>query len=405
LNRSTRIFFYSVYLVMGLVWITAVALPTWRPVGKALPLTLLLLLQGILHARLEWCRARGWEAPYLTVQTVLAAVMVWLADGSPIVEVLFAPIAGEAVGLYPDWRRRCLALLGILAALGLTVPALDNPMALVARLPWFGGAFAFTALYVVLYVRQIQERERANALLAQLQKAHAHLRAYADQIAELTLTQERQRMARELHDTLAQGLAGLVMQLEAVDELLAEGEVERAQNLIRRAMDRARRTHGEARARIQSLRLSLDQLDLAAELERELERARIDSGLETSLEIGPGATEVRGEAAAQLYYIAREAIANVVGHARARHLHVRLWGEKGRVCLSVADDGVGFDPADIGAPGHFGLTGAQERARSVGGELRIESSPGRGCTLIAAVPCYAADGTVTSSAPGGEVAP
>lgn len=392
MGRSTRIFFYTVYLVLGLIWVTAVAWPAWRPAAVAVPFTLLLFLHGAAHGMLGLIEARGWAVPYLLVQILLAVVLVWLGDGAPVVEVLFAPVAGEAVGLFADWRRRSAALGGVLAGLVVAVAGLRDPLPLLVRLPYTGIAFGFAALYVFLYVRQMQERERAESLVAQLQEAHARLRAYAARIAELTVTEERQRMARELHDTLAQGLAGLVMQLEAVDELLARGEADRARDLVQRAMARARATHGEARARIQSLRLPLAQFDLVAELRRELERAEVDGGLDPSLEIGPGAAEVRGEAASQLYYIAREAIANAVRHARASRLGVRLWAEGERVCLSVADDGVGFDPASAGRPGHYGLLGAQERARAVGGELRVESSPGRGTTLIAMVPVGPAGG-------------
>lgn len=386
MGGSTRIFFYTVYAVLGLVWLTTVALPPLRPAAVAVPFTLLLLLQGVLHGLMDHLESRGLAVPYLLVQTLLAVALVRLGEGSPMVEVLFAPIAGEACGLFPGWRRRGLALAGVLGGLALAAALMQDPLPFITRLPYTGMALGFAALYVVLYVRQMQERERAESLVAQLKEAHGQLRAYADRIEELTVTQERQRMARELHDTLAQGVAGLVMQLEAVDELLARGEADRARTLLRRAMARARSTHGEARARIQSLRLPVARLDLAAELRRELERAQVDGGLHGTLEVDPGCSTLYGEAAAQLYYIAREAIANAVRHARASHLWVRLWSEGGRVCLTVADDGVGFDPAAAGGPGHYGLLGARERARAAGGELRVESRPGAGTTVTAAVP-------------------
>lgn len=395
--RHTRVFFYSVYLVLGLIWVSTVAWPAWRPASEAVPFTLLLLLHGVLHALMDRLEARGWAAPYLVVQILLAGVLVWLGEGSPMAEVLFAPIAGEAIGLFPDGWRRSLALGGVVAGLAGAIAALQDPLPILTRLPFTGLAFGFAALYVVLYLRQMRERERAESLVAQLQEAHVQLQAYAARIAELTVTQERQRMARELHDTLAQGLAGLVMQLEAVDELLARGELDRARDLLQRAMGRARRTHGEARARIQSLRLPVERLDLAAELRRELERAQVDGGFTGALEVGPGDTAPEGEAAVQHYYIAREAIANAVRHSRASQLRVRLWGEDGRVCLSVADDGVGFDPEAPRLPGHFGLTGA----RAVGGELHIESSPGQGTTLFAAVPLRPAGGARADGAAGG----
>lgn len=331
--RHTRVFFYSVYLVLGLIWVSTVAWPAWRPASEAVPFTLLLLLHGVLHALMDRLEARGWAAPYLVVQILLAGVLVWLGEGSPMTEVLFAPIAGEAIGLFPDGWRRSLALGGVVAGLAGAIAALQDPLPILTRLPFTGLAFGFAALYVVLYLRQMRERERAESLVAQLQEAHVQLQAYA--------------------------------------------------------------------ARIQSLRLPVERLDLAAELRRELERAQVDGGFTGALEVGPGDTAPEGEAAVQHYYIARKAIANAVRHSRASQLRVRLWGEDGRVCLSVADDGVGFDPEAPRLPGHFGLTGARERARAVGGELHIESSPGQGTTLFAAVPLRPAGGARADGAAGG----
>ena len=109
-----------------------------------------------------------------------------------------------------------------------------------------------------MYSRQADARVKAQELLAELEAANRRLTESADQIEDLTLANERQRMARELHDTLAQGLAGLILQLEAADSHLASGHPDRAQAIVQQAMTRARETLAESRRAIDGLRAGTD---------------------------------------------------------------------------------------------------------------------------------------------------
>jgi NarL family two-component system sensor histidine kinase YdfH len=95
-------------------------------------------------------------------------------------------------------------------------------------------------IYITLFTRQTQAREWAQDLLHELESAHSQLQAYADRVKELTINQERQRMAQELHDMLVQGLPGLIMQLEAADSLLESGNTLKAQKTVQRANRQAR---------------------------------------------------------------------------------------------------------------------------------------------------------------------
>ena len=384
--NATRIFFYLVYAVLALIWIAAMALPTWRPLGVMIPFSLLLLTQGVLYGLAERVGERGWAVPYLVFQSLLALALIWLARGVPLAEALFAPIAGVAVGLLPRWSGRAVALLGIVLA-WMVGTLLSGDTGVWLKLPWMVGMVGFSATYAVLFMRQQAERQRAETLLAQLEEAHGKLQRYAQQVEELTITEERHRMARELHDTLAQGLAGLIMQLEAVDDLLGRGEGERASSIVRRALERTRGTMAEARASIQALRLPLERGDLLEEIRRELERVRQDHGLEAILEVGPGEIAAGGDVAMQFYRIAQEGLNNVLRHARAESVTLRLWSDAGGICLSIIDDGVGFDPDQVaGTGGHFGLTGIRERARLAGGSLQVESRPGQGTRLTVCLP-------------------
>src|SRR5207253_8922753 len=134
------------------------------------------------------------------------------------------------------------------------------PLALLALVP----LLVTTIGCVALYMKEVQARHQAQALLRDLAAAQA-------QVAALTLASERQRMARELHDTLAQGLAGLILQLEAVDAHLAGERPERASAIVRQAMGRARSTLSDARAAIDDLRAASTS-DLASSVREEAAR-------------------------------------------------------------------------------------------------------------------------------------
>jgi NarL family two-component system sensor histidine kinase YdfH len=385
-SRATRVFFYFVYTVLVIIWYATMATPTWKEPRILIPYTVTMLVHGVLHSRADRISETRWTAAYLVLQTGIVLVLLLLADGSHYTAALFAAVAGEAVGMLRRWSSRISALAFIAAVWALGVGLTGGLEGMLDQLPWMAAAVAFATFYVVLFLRQLEERTRAEALLAQLETAHAQLREYAHQVEELSITEERHRMARELHDTLAQGLAGLIMQLEAVDDLLSRGDSEQARAIVTRAMERTRQTLAEARQTIHQLRQPLERGDLVEAIQRELDRAKQEGGLEVRFDLSPGGAEVEEQVAQHLHRIVQEGITNVIRHARARTVTVSLWAKGDLVHLSIADDGVGFDPAAGTREGHFGLIGVGERVRLLGGTFRLDSQPGRGTRLIVAVP-------------------
>jgi DNA-binding NarL/FixJ family response regulator/two-component sensor histidine kinase len=204
---------------------------------------------------------------------------------------------------------------------------------------------------------------------------------------------ERSRLARELHDSLAQTLAGIVLALDAAADELAT-DAESAVASLDRGRAHARRALGEARRSIWSLQpAALASGSLAGALEREAAHARA-AGLDAALHIDgdPCSLDARCEEA--LYRIAQEAISNVRRHADASRAAIELAFGEAELRLLVSDDGVGFDPtltraAGPGASHGFGLSGIQERARLVGGRAEIRSAPGRGTVVVASIPVVA----------------
>jgi two-component system, NarL family, sensor kinase len=202
--------------------------------------------------------------------------------------------------------------------------------------------------------------------------------------------EERNRLAREIHDTLAQSLAGLTMQLEVADALAARQGDERLMEAVTRALALTRSTLQEARRSVLDLRATpLEGRTLPRalmELAAEARRAAPGLGVEVDSE---GFDRIAGKlppaVEVGLYRIAQQALANVVRHAGPARAVIRLTVGPEEARLRVEDDGVGFDPTALPAD-RFGVIGMGERARLLGGTLTIETAPGSGTAIDVVVP-------------------
>lgn len=197
---------------------------------------------------------------------------------------------------------------------------------------------------------------------------------------------ERNRIAREIHDNLAQDILGISVQLELVARLMpaaaetAKGHLDRARMLVRNSMTEARRYVWDLRSQ------ELQKKDLPAALRDTTKRLTAQSNVETVVEVAGLMRPLPVEVETNLLRIGQEAINNAVKHARANRIEVGLNFDTRNVRLSVRDNGRGFDPAGQIADGHFGLLGMRERAEQIGGVLSIDSAPERGTQIAVEVP-------------------
>lgn len=247
------------------------------------------------------------------------------------------------------------------------------------------GRIAMLALlgYVVMLLVEAQQRE--HRALEEANRQLAHRAATAAQLAE---SRERNRMARELHDILAHSLSALGIQLQVIAKLI-DHDRDEAKTELREAQTVARNSANEVRRAIQQLRATpLADLGLAEAL-RELCRAQAErTGAQFDCQIADIAA-LDAPTEQTVYRIASEALANIERHAAATQVQVRLEtcpehsrrvGDYRMLQLIIRDNGVGFDRRAV-PQGHFGLLGMAERARDVGGQLRVESETGKGATV------------------------
>ena len=206
---------------------------------------------------------------------------------------------------------------------------------------------------------------------------------------EMGALEERNRLAREIHDTLAQGLTGITLQLESAEALLnRDGERQRLQQSIEKALNLARANLEEARRSVLNLRTSpLEGRTLTQALANLVQTIQVEHGLSIEFRRRNADQPLPARIEAGLYRIAQEAITNIVQHAHTERATLTLEILPSQVKLVIEDQGLGFDPAEIPAR-RFGLIGLTERARLLGGQLHIESSPGEGTRLEVTVPLF-----------------
>jgi two-component system, NarL family, sensor kinase len=201
----------------------------------------------------------------------------------------------------------------------------------------------------------------------------------------LGAVEERNRLAREIHDTLAQGLTATALQLESAEALLDAGS-EKAHEPLRRALALTRSNLEEARRSVLDLRAApLEGRPLSEALKALVDRWEVETDINTRYRAVNGSRPLPPRVEAALYRICQEALANVARHAGAERVTVRLVVTPERVRLVVEDDGQGFDASDVPEDRH-GLTGMRERAEMLGGALELRTEPGAGTRIEATVP-------------------
>jgi two-component system, NarL family, sensor histidine kinase YdfH len=382
LEQDYRVFFVFMTLVMiGMYILALVQNPALQQPGPAILFTVLMVVHIVLHWMLvlsPLMQVRGRTVGYILGQGLLAFVITSLSQNIGMVFALYMALIGETIGFLGLSRWGILATLYYLS-LSLTNFLLLNDMGgavfwLLTVIP----VVIFIGMYVTLYLRQTEAREKAQALAEELEAANGQLTRYAAEVEDLTIANERQRMARELHDTLSQGLAGLILQLEAADAHLTNDHREKAQTIIAHAMVQARTTLAEARRAIDDLRQpSLDELDSALRLE--VSRFSGATGIPVHLHSDP-TPPLPDPVKETVIRTVAEALTNIAHHAWAKNVEVNVRVREENLSVTVQDDGVGFDPISIPA-GHYGILGIQERVRLLNGSFEIQSQEGKGTTL------------------------
>ena len=307
---------------------------------------LYLFLVAVIIGAWAYGKRGAWATSGLAALMIIAGALIDLGTGR--IAIFGPPLAAE-LALSP--------LVLLLPVVGLRIP-------LLIVIGWIVGTLAE------------QERTHTQALSA----ANEKLREQALAMEQLATARERNRLARDLHDTLAHALAGLVVQLQAIETLL-QAEPQAVRSELVKARQIAQEGLRETRQAIQDLRVNpIEDLGLA----RALERAAIEfgdrAGVQVELHVGDPQASISSDMAAQIYFIAQEALHNIERHADARRVDVSLARSDGLIQLRIVDNGRGFDESQL-TEERFGLQGMYERAEMIGAVLSVTSTVVQGTTV------------------------
>jgi signal transduction histidine kinase len=309
---------------------------------------------------------------YLGLQSALIIGAMLLYFELDFFALLFLPLGGQAMFLFP--RKTAfiwIAIFGVAIIVGQTIQ-FGWPGGLSFTFLYLAGLF-FVASFSTLMMRADEARIQSDQLLDELQGAHRQLQEYAGQAEELATAKERNRLARELHDSVAQTLYGLTLQAEAASRQLKAGQMEEVAGYLREIRESAQQTLQETRLLIFELRPPiLEEEGLALALQARLESVENRSGLRTQInlqEVGrlPSGIE------SGLYGISNEVLNNILKHAHASEIKVSLGKKSGKIVLEISDNGAGFDLDSAEGHGGLGIKGMRERAEQINADLRISS--------------------------------
>jgi signal transduction histidine kinase len=367
------------------------ALTSWQAVLMIVTILLLLAVD-----RLEY-RLYDEETPpraaifMLAARIALIEVVTWLdrIQYSPFLYLIVPFLAclyfGEIVGY-------CLAILAEIAYFiehfYYSAEWLSNGTEL-----HYLVLFTVGLVLVITIARVVNKekasRTRAEELLAELEVSHQQLKDYAGQVAELATTRERNRLARDIHDTLGHYLAVINVQLEKALAFRAKKPRE-ADQAVSDAKQLASEALQDVRRSVSALRATEELPELIPSLSELVERVRSDHcSIELHIEGSEDGFSKPG--LLTLYRAAQEGLTNIQKHAGASHAWIELHFGEQEATLSLRDNGRGFDPLgqqhlQPGREGGYGLQGLQERLELVGGSLKVESAPGAGTSLRVTVP-------------------
>lgn len=356
-----------------------------------------------------------------SVLALLSAVWLWFAGtrrepGPVFVAGLIVCIA--VLGLRDVWFSTFFAFAGYLYSwsvlhggwrfVGVTATAAITAAAVVGGVPELSpvGVLTYLLLVAVIValvslfsmlgditgarsasyermVARLEEKIRENTVLQSRLLAQAR---------DAGMHEERQRLAREIHDTLAQSIVGIVTQLQAAKRAGVSGQGEVWRHHLDHATRLARESLAEARRSVHALTPGqLDSAQLPEAVATVADHWRRDHDVWMTVSTTGDVRSLHRDADLALLRVLQEALTNVAAHAAASRVGVTLSYMHDQVSLDVRDDGVGFDDSQVGDRGGYGLTSMRQRVTRLGGVLEIESAPGAGTAISACVPAVSTD--------------
>jgi signal transduction histidine kinase len=368
---------------LGVYGASLLYLPELRQLPALIPYTLLYVAFGLGASWDPPAEAPAWQHGSLMLvrAALVSAIFLLAGEAIGLIPILYFIIVPHSYFVLPLRRAVAFTLL-CLALLFLGFLLVGGVQMALALLPPYAGGLLFFAAASAALMQQGRERERAEQLLAALEEAHRRLQEYATQVEALAVVEERNRLAREIHDSLGHFLTAITRQLEVAGKLLP-AQPERAGESIAKAEELARESLAEVRCSVAALRSSpLDTAALDQAIAELVEQVRA-GGISATLSTAGEPYALSTAANLTLYRAAQEGLTNVSKHAKASAVVVDLTYEPQQVSLTITDNGVGGRRSTGDG---YGLLGLRERLALLGGSLEAGDRDEGGFRLCLVVP-------------------
>ncbi len=319
---------------------------------------------------------------YFITQMLLGGIIVYLSHGHGLTMLILLPLAGQSVLLLQSLWMYVPAIISAAVYAAAINGYAHNWQTAMNNLPVYIAGVFFIMIFTQVAVGEEQARHEVNRLIGDLEAANARLREFATQIEDLTITKERNRLAREIHDGLGHYLTTIHMQIQAALAII-DRDPQTAHHMLEKAQLLSQEALQEVRTSVNALRSSREEsLPLKNRIDRLLEDGSM-TDLDTSFDIRGNYREMDSKKSVTLFRAAQEAFSNTRKHASARHFAITLdFLDPEFVRMIINDDGIGAESVE----GGFGLIGLQERLNLVNGKCEIFTSKGEGFTLHIMVP-------------------
>lgn len=351
------------------------------------PNIVLFLLAGVLYiiigifgeSYVEKQKSLAIKLIYFLIQITIGGIIAFLSKGAAWLALL--PLASHSITLLPRWGIFVIssALLTILVLQGYLIT--ENIQEIAPSFVSLLAAIIFVAVFTQITVSEQNTRMEVERLAAQLSQANEQLREYALRAEELAAADERNRIAREIHDGLGHYLTALNMQLKA-SQAIFEQNPTKAYESLSKAQTLAQEALSDVRRSVSALRANPANQKPLPEALRELIEDKSFSELETIFIQSGQAFSLSPQAELALFRSAQEGLTNIHKHAQATQAEFHIHYSNDSVTLTIKDNGRGVDQLGKG----YGLLGLKERLRLLGGDIETMTSPSDGFILKVSLP-------------------
>ena len=320
---------------------------------------------------------------YFIVQSILVCSLMIMYPSWSVFPILFFILSAHSMLAWDE--RTGYIWVGIFTILtGIVFVLFEGTLEGVLSVLPFGAGYFFFAFFSTSFNEANQARMQSQALLLELQEAHQRLQEYATQVEELAVAEERNRLAREMHDTLGHRLTVAAVTLEGAQRLIPT-EPERSVEMVATVREEVRDALRELRRTVATLREPLQtDIPLQQSLPQLVNSFQMATALAIDLQMPEEELQLPNTHRLVIYRAVQEFLTNVQRHARANQVWIKLEMQASNFLLKMKDDGVGFDPLNTGAG--FGLRGLQERVSKIQGSMDIHSQVNEGTEIVVEIP-------------------